>query len=277
MSDWRSPVSAEATAAAPGSPPETAEAVDDLVRGERVTITFGKGPTAFTAVRDADIRVGRGEIVGIVGESGSGKTTLARAVAGLQPITSGTLRIGGNRGRAPRHRTDVQMVFQDPYSSLNPRQTPRAAVTEAIRVRQGLARAQARVAAVDLLASIGIGGNLLDRLPGQLSGGQRQRVSVARALSAEPDLLIADEPTSALDQSAQAQLLNLLRHIQRERHLAVLFISHDLSIIHYLTERVYVMRMGLIVEQGRTEEVFTHPQHEYTRLLIDSIPGRSRT
>lgn len=257
-------------------PPDSVLGESALVRAEHITITFGKGPYAFTAVQDATIEIGHGEVVGIVGESGSGKTTVARAIAGLQPVSAGAIRFHDQspaRGRRQHRRTDVQMVFQDPYSSLNPRQTPLEAVAEAIHVRQGLSRAPARAAAQELLRSIGIGGRLIERMPAQLSGGQRQRVSVARALAAEPTLLIADEPTSALDQSAQAQLLNLLRRIQSERHLAVLFISHDLGIIRYFTERVYVMRHGRIVEQGDTERVFRSPGEDYTKLLIDSIPG----
>ena len=251
--------------------------IDVQVRADHVTVVFGKGPYTFTAVNDVSVMVSRREVVGIVGESGSGKTTIARAIAGLQPITAGSVQFaaaasGRGRGRRRRH-TDVQMVFQDPYSSLNPRQTPGTAVAEVFHVRQGLPWARARVQAVELLRSIGIGGNLIDQLPSRLSGGQRQRVSVARALAAEPTLLIADEPTSALDQSAQAQLLNLLRRIQSERHLAVLFISHDLGIIRHFTERVYVMRRGRVVEEGDTETVFSSPREEYTRLLIDSIPG----
>ena len=252
----------------------TTTRAEEFVLADKVTITFGKGAYAFSAVKDATVAIGRGEIVGIVGESGSGKTTMARAIAGLQPVSAGMINFpdaGAGRGK---RRTDVQMVFQDPYSSLNPRQTPGAAVAEAIHVRQGMSRTRARAAAVELLQSLGISGDLVGRMPAQLSGGQRQRVSMARALAAEPKLLIADEPTSALDQSAQAQLLNLLHRIQAERQLAVLFISHDLGIIRYFTKRVYVMRHGLVVEEGPTEDVFLTPAHAYTRLLIDSIPGR---
>lgn len=252
-----------------------------LVEAQQISVTFGKGPYAFTAVDEASLAIGDSEIVGIVGETGSGKTTLARVVAGLQPATAGRLLFpqdaDGSAGRGRRsHRTDIQMVFQDPYSSLNPRQTALNSVSEAVKVRQGLTGTEARVTALRLLQSIGIGDALAGRLPNLLSGGQRQRVSVARTLAAEPALLIADEPTSALDQSAQAQLLNLLRQIQQERHLAILFISHDLGIIRYFTNRVYVMKHGRIVESGHTEKVFSDPQHDYTRLLIDSIPGSRR-
>lgn len=253
-----------------------------LVEAQQISVTFGKGPYAFTAVDQASLTVGESEIVGIVGETGSGKTTLARVVAGLEPATGGRLLFprdpdgSGSRGARRRSRTDIQMVFQDPYSSLNPRQTAWSSVSEAIKVRQGLTGAEARAAGLRLLQSIGIGEALAGRLPALLSGGQRQRVSVARALAAEPALLIADEPTSALDQSAQAQLLNLLRRIQQERQLAILFISHDLGIIRYFTDRVHVMKQGSIVESGHTDEVFNNPQQAYTQLLINSIPGSSQ-
>lgn len=256
-----------------------------LIEAQQISVTFGKGPYAFTAVDEASLTIGHNEIVGIVGETGSGKTTLARVVAGLQPATDGCLvfprdpKVSAGRGRNARRRsrrTDIQMVFQDPYSSLNPRQTVWNSVSEAVKVRQGFTGTEARTAALRLLQSIGIGDVLASRLPDLLSGGQRQRVSVARALAAEPALLIADEPTSALDQSAQAQLLNLLRRIQQERQLAILFISHDLGIIKYFTDRVYVMKHGRIVESGHTEEVFSNPQQAYTQLLIDSIPGSRR-
>ena len=250
-----------------------------LLEVHNASVIFGKGPNAFTAVDDVSLTIGKGEMVGIVGESGSGKTTIARVVAGLQPTSSGTVvfpseaSTGNSSRRRRSKRTDIQMVFQDPYSSLNPRQTARGAVAEAVRIRQGLSGADAKVEATRLLQSIGIGEALTGRLPELLSGGQRQRISVARALAAEPSLLIADEPTSALDQSAQAQLLNLLRRIQADRHLAILFISHDLGIIRYFTDRVYVMKHGRVVESGNTEEVFLNPQDNYTKALIASIPG----
>jgi peptide/nickel transport system ATP-binding protein len=249
---------------------------ESLLVAEGVSVDFGD----FRAVDDAHISVGQNEIVGIVGESGSGKTTLARVAVGLQRPTTGRVLIDGEPfvgSGAPRRRsrTDVQMVFQDPYSSLNPRQTALEAVAEAVHVRKGLPMQQARDQALSLLESIGIGAALAERRPSRLSGGQRQRVSFARALAAEPKLLVADEPTSALDQSAQAQLLNLLRQIQRERSLAVLLISHDLGVISYLTQRVYVMRHGRIVESGETVQLFRSPQEQYTKDLLGAIPGRS--
>ena len=253
-----------------------------LLAARNVGVRFGHGPAAFDAVRDAAVRVNPGEAVGIVGESGSGKTTLARVLVGLQPATAGEVVLDGVpivragwRKPFPRaERWKIQMVFQDPYSSLNPRQRARQAVAEAMQVWQGLSRSAARAAALELLASMGINEEQAEQFPARLSGGQRQRVSVARALAPRPKMLIADEPTSSIDQSAQAQLLNLLRGLQRDRELAIVFISHDLGIVRYLTSRVYVMQRGEIVEQGETAALFERPGHPYTHLLIDSIPRR---
>ncbi len=243
-----------------------------------VTVRFGD----VLAVAQATIAVSSGEAIGIVGESGSGKTTLALVLAGLlRPAQGGVVldgrsvfgaRAGSEYPRAERWK--VQMVFQDPYSSLNPRQRAWQAVAEAVHVWRGMDHRQAKLEALDLLHSMGIGAEQAEQFPASLSGGQRQRVSVARALAPNPRVLIADEPTSAIDQSAQAQLLNILRALQRERDLTVIFISHDLGIIRYLTSRVYVMHSGHIVESGETSAVFAAPIHAYTRLLLDSIPGR---
>ncbi len=166
------------------------------------------------------------------------------------------------------------MVFQDPYSSLNPRMRAWEAVAEAIHVWHKVPGHEARTQAVELLASMGITNEQALRYPSSLSGGQRQRVSIARALAPKPRVLVADEPTSAIDQSAQAHLLNLLREIQRERGLTIVFISHNLGLVRYLTTRVYIMHGGEVVESGPTPAIFAHPQHAYTRLLIDSMPGR---
>jgi peptide/nickel transport system ATP-binding protein len=253
-----------------------------LLEARGVRVTFGIGPASFHAVNDANVSVQPAEAVGIVGESGSGKTTLARVLVGLQAPAQGQVLLEGNpifgvnvREQFPRtERWKVQMVFQDPYSSLNPRQKAWAAVAEAVEAWQGLKGAEAKTEALKLLRSMGISEEQAHHFPQRLSGGQRQRVSVARALAPRPKVLIADEPTSSIDQSAQAQLLNLLRELQQERGLAVVFISHDLGLVRYLTSRVYVMKKGDIVESGDTVHIFDHPQHPYTQLLINSIPGR---
>lgn len=255
-----------------------------LLEGRNITVRFGRGADAFEAVRDASLALDPGEIVGVVGESGSGKTTLARVLVGLQPAAAGTVRMEGkavveahSKETIPKNeRWKVQMVFQDPYSSLNPRMRAWAAVAEALQVWRGLTRKQARAEAFSLLDSIGISESQARRLPKALSGGQRQRVSIARALAPEPKVLIADEPTSAIDQSAQARLANLLRRLRSERNLAILFISHDLALVRYLTSRVHVMRRGRIVESGPTKTVLRTPRHAYTQLLMESLPGRVR-
>lgn len=261
------------------NPPNT----EPLLQARDTTVTFGYGGSAFNAVNHVNVNIQPGEAVGVVGESGSGKTTLARVLVGLQPPTHGEVLLEGKpifgataQRKFPRtERWKVQMVFQDPYSSLNPRQRAWEAVAEAVRAWQGLRGADARKEALRLLRSMGISEEQAQQFPQRLSGGQRQRVSVARALAPKPKILIADEPTSSIDQSAQAQLLNLLSRLQKDFGLAILFISHDLGLVRYLTSRVYVMKKGDVVEEGDTVQVFDHPVNPYTQLLISSIPGHN--
>ena len=256
---------------------------EPLLEARDTTVTFGYGATAFNAVNSANVYIEPGEAVGVVGESGSGKTTLARVLIGLQPPTQGNIFLEGKpifgataQRKFPRsERWKVQMVFQDPYSSLNPRQRAWEAVAEAVSAWQGIKGKEAKAEALRLLKSMGISTEQAEQFPQRLSGGQRQRVSVARALAPKPKILIADEPTSSIDQSAQAQLLNLLSQLQRDFNLAILFISHDLGLVRYLTSRVYVMKKGDVVEEGDTVRVFNNPSNAYTRLLINSIPGHS--
>ena len=255
-----------------------------LLEGRNITVQFGRGLEVFDAVHDTTLSINPGEIVGVVGESGSGKTTLARVLVGLQPATSGTVWLEGNpvlsaqsKEQIPKsERWKMQMVFQDPYSSLNPRMRAWKAVAEAFQVWRGMSRQQARLEAFGLLQSIGISESQARQFPKSLSGGQRQRVSIARALAPGPKVLIADEPTSSIDQSAQSHLANLLHRLQSQRNLAILFISHDLALVRYMTSRVYVMQKGRIVEEGDTERILRRPGHPYTQLLLDSLPGRAR-
>jgi ABC-type glutathione transport system ATPase component len=249
-----------------------------LMDVKNVSVSFDAGGSIIDAVKNASLTVRAGESIGIVGESGSGKSTLARVMAGLQMPTEGEVLFRGEKvfkgtkAYQNNTRNQVQMVFQDPYGSLNPQLTGLSAVSEAVRVHKKVKKAESEENALELLQRMGIG--KLDALkkPRQLSGGQRQRVSVARALSATPSLLIADEPTSAIDQSAQAQLLRLFLALANNG-LAIVLISHDLGVIRYLTQRVYVMKDGVFVEEGETEKVFNDPQVEYTKSLLASIPG----
>ncbi len=234
-------------------------------------------------VHDVSFSLQAGQTLALVGESGCGKTTLARAVLGLVPVEEGEILFDApddeattteNRkrdARGAKGKTGVaQMVFQDPFASLNPRLTVIDLVTEAA-VAHGLCpRHGRREFARALLADVGLPGDILDRYPHAFSGGQRQRINIARALSLEPRLLACDEPVSALDVSVQAQVLNLLADLRESRHLAMLFISHDIAVVRHVADRVAVMRDGRIVEIGDAERVLDHPSHPYTRALLDA-------
>jgi peptide/nickel transport system ATP-binding protein len=231
------------------------------------------------AAENVDIEVRRGETVGIVGESGSGKTTVARCIARLVEPTSGSIRIGDldvahmPESRLRAHRKHVQIVFQDPYRSLNPRRTVGASIIEG-PVNFGMSRADAMGHARELMRLVGLSPDALSRYPHQFSGGQRQRIAIARALAMEPQLLIADEAVSALDVSVQAQVLELLDDVRRRFDLALLFITHDLRVAAQICDRIAVMQHGLVVEQGPTAEMFAAPRHPYTRELFEAAPGR---
>jgi peptide/nickel transport system ATP-binding protein len=231
----------------------------------------------FTAVRDVSFTLRESEFVGIVGESGSGKSTLARLIVGLEEPSDGQIAIAGrqmdgSRDAAKHRRRHVQMVFQDPQSALNPRRRVAGIVTQPLEAA-GIATWEERLAKAGLLlAEIGLPPEAATRFPAQLSGGQRQRVNIARALCAVPRILIADEIVSGLDVSVQAQLLNLLAALRRERQFSMLFISHDLSVVRYLCDRVLVMYRGEVVESGPTEQVFAAPAHDYTRTLLAAVP-----
>ena len=244
---------------------------------------YGSGLSASRVVRAAEnvgIIVRRGETVGIVGESGSGKSTVARCIVRLIEPTSGAIRIGDvdvarlPESRLRAHRKHVQIVFQDPYRSLNPRRTVGASIIEG-PVNFGLRPKLAMDRARELMRLVGLPPEALSRYPHQFSGGQRQRIAIARALAMEPQLLITDEAVSALDVSVQAQVLKLLDDVRRRFDLAVLFITHDLRVASQICDRICVMLRGVIVEQGPTAEVFRNPQHEYTRALFEAAPGRN--
>lgn len=217
-----------------------------------------------------------GEILGVVGESGCGKSTLARAMLGLQPTAEGQLSLSGglvsSKDEQQKLRKRVQMIFQDPYQSLNPRQRVATIVTEPLRV-QGVAKEKHDERVRRAMNDVGLDPDrYLDRYPHQLSGGQRQRVAIAAALVLEPEGLICDEPVSMLDASVQAQILNVLVGLQKQRGLALIFITHDLSLAWSLCDRIVVMYLGRIVEEGRAEDVIERPQHPYTQALVTAIP-----
>lgn len=291
VSDFLDNGSAAVTAVVKQQPvtkPQTAPAVP-LIKAEQVTVSYA-GPRNFFgrpqyythAVNQVSFEIAKGETVGLVGESGCGKTTLGRTLLMLTRPASGQIFYnGGNishiKGRdLKRFRQEVQIVFQDPYSSLNPRLTIGDAITEPLAVHGILPTArQRRDAVVQLLEKVQLKAEHFKRYPHEFSGGQRQRIVIARALALNPGFVVCDESVSALDVSVQAQVLNLLNDLKKEFGFTVLFISHDLGVVRYISDRILVMQKGVIVESGAADDIYYRPQHAYTRQLIAAIPGRS--
>jgi peptide/nickel transport system ATP-binding protein len=251
------------------------------VRGLTKTFRIGGGlfrNRAFTAVKDVSFTLHQNEFIGIVGESGSGKSTVARMLCGLERPTEGEFEIDGREvsdgstSSRAHLRAHVQMVFQDPQSALNPRRRIASIVTQAMEAAGGTSSKERLERAEALLLEIGLPPDAARRFPTQLSGGQRQRVNIARALCVAPNILIADEIVSGLDVSVQAQLLNLLMQLRRKRGFSMLFISHDLSVVRYLCDRMLVMYRGEVVESGPTDRIFAAPSHPYTRTLLAAVP-----
>ena len=262
------------------SPTPALMEIRDLAR------TFGGGRTIFgtkkpelTAVRGVSLDLAQGETLGVVGESGCGKSTLARMLVGLDRPTSGAIRLSGKDLTAAGTRAlarRVQYVFQDPVSSLNPRQTIREILEAPMRHLLGLGSKERKERLDKLIEDVNLRPEFLERYPHEFSGGQAQRIGIARALAAEPDVVVLDEPVSALDVSVQAQVLNLLDRLKRERGLTYVFISHDLAVVESVATRVAVMYFGEIVEVTRAREMFRAPLHPYTKLLIDAAPVPNR-
>lgn len=258
-----SSVAPDVSRASSGAPERGAEEGGVLVEAEDVRQVFGRGKAALAAVDGVSLTVRRGETLGIVGESGSGKTTLGRMLVGLLEPTSGRI------GREAR----VQMVFQDPVSSLNPRRSVGESVADPLRARGERDESVIRARVGDLLERVGLDPGQYDRYPHEFSGGQRQRVGIARALAAEPELIVCDEAVSALDVTTQAQVTALLAELQRELGLALVFIAHDLAVVRQVSDRVAVMRQGRIVEEGPVEQVYAEPRDPYTRQLLAAVPA----
>jgi len=239
------------------------------------------------AVRGVDLDVRRGETVGVVGESGCGKSTLGRSILRLIEPTAGTVRFEGadlarlSASEMRRKRRFMQIIFQDPYSSLNPRMRVGAIVGEGLAIHRLASGAARRRRVVELLAQVGLHEDAYDRYPHEFSGGQRQRIGIARALAVEPSFIVADEPVSALDVSIQAQIVNLLQDLQQQMNLAYLFIAHDLRVVEHISQRVAIMYLGKIVEIAPSAEIYVAPRHPYTRALLSAVPmptphGKSR-
>ncbi|MFD0704511.1 ABC transporter ATP-binding protein [Alloscardovia venturai] len=236
-------------------------------------------PNTITAVNDVSFKLMPGQTIGLVGESGCGKSTTANVLCGLQTATEGTVLFKGvdvtKRSAAQRKKIGrvVSVVFQDPATALNARMKVIDQLIDPLAVH-ALGTKQERIdRAMELIRMVGLPSSALDALPGQLSGGQRQRVAIARALSLKPDVIIADEPTSALDVSVRAQILNLLTNLKKELGLAMVFISHDIQTVRYVSDEIVVMNGGKIVERGAAKDVFYHPQHEYTKMLLAAAPS----
>jgi len=242
-----------------------------------VAVEYGRRGQRVRALDGVDLSVARGEIVGLVGESGCGKSTLARAAVGLEPLAAGTVTFEGRpvtplgRRRRPEYLRGLQMVFQDPYESLNPRRKVGELIADGVRLGGG-SRQEGLRRAAELLDRVGLPNTAVDSYPHEFSGGQRQRIAIARTLVTRPSCLIADEPISALDASAQAQIANLLGELVKDADLGLVLVSHDLSVVRQVADRVAVMYLGRIVEIGDTDTVWGSPRHPYTEALVAAIP-----
>ncbi|OZV84416.1 peptide ABC transporter ATP-binding protein [Micromonospora echinospora] len=259
-------------------PDQTLLRVRDLAVDFKVPKRGSLLPARLRAVSGVDLDIRRGEIIGVVGESGCGKSTTGRAILQLLKPSQGTVTFDGTelttlgRGRMRAMRRRMQMIFQDPFASLNPRMTIGELIEEPLLVHSDLSATGRRAKALDTMQLVGLSEQWHDRYPHEFSGGQRQRVGIARALVSNPEFVVADEPVSALDVSVQAQIVNLLEQLQEELGLTMMFIAHDLAVVRHLCDRIAVMYLGTVVEVGECEDMYRRPQHPYTRALLSAVP-----
>ena len=244
--------------------------------------------SAVHAVKDFNLKIQQGQTMAIVGESGSGKSTLGKAIINVLKLTAPEVRINGEillqdgkltkniltleKQELTKYRSNIQMIFQDPYSSLNPRMIVKDIIREPMDIQNTLSSSEKDYKVLHLLNKVGLSKEQALRYPHEFSGGQRQRIGIARALATDPKIIIADEPVSALDVSIQAQVINLMMDLQEEFNLTILFIAHDLSVVKHISTKIAVMYLGELVEFGNTEDIFSNPQHSYTKTLLTSIP-----
>ena len=256
--------------------------MDNLLEIKNLTVEYksikNEVASTVTAVKNVSLNIKQGEIYALAGESGCGKSTLSKAVTKLvKPINGEILFEGKNifeqtKEEKKLYPTSVQMVFQNPYSSLNPKMKIGETLQEPLDINTKFSKSRKKAVVRDVLEEVGLTEDVLTRYPHEFSGGQRQRIAIARALILNPKLLIADEPVSALDASIQAQIINLMKELKIQRHLTILFISHDLSVIKYLADRVGIMYFGELIEENDTSSIFNYPKKEYTKILLNSAP-----
>jgi len=250
---------------------------EPMLEVKDLVVTYGSGRHAFAAIDGVSFALAPGETLGLVGESGSGKSTIGKAILGLHQASAGSVRFQGRDitkdSLAKRRATasELRVVFQDPYSSLNPSMTIGETLIEPLRLR-GVPKQAALLRAREVLASVGMPEDAVDRFPRQFSGGQRQRIAIARALVADPEIVVLDEPVSALDLSTQAQVLNLLAELRDKLGISYLFIAHDLGVVRFLAQRVVVLYRGQVMEIGPADAVVEHPRHPYTQALVAASP-----